>query len=72
MIRTVRGKHAFIILPESRTGLMLSTATSGASQLTKPFEGSPAALYSRRGSTERQNWGMGRILEYPQLQREKE
>lgn len=68
MIRMVRGKHARI-LPESRTGLLLSTATSGASQLKKSFEGSPAALYSRRGSIERHSWGMGRMLEYAQLQR---
>lgn len=48
MIRMVRGKHAFIILPESRTGLLLSTGTSGASQRKKPLEASPAAPYSRR------------------------
>lgn len=68
MIRMVRGKHVFIILPESRAGLLLSMATSRASQLRKLFEGNPAALYSRRRSSERQNWGMGRMLEYLQLQ----
>jgi len=50
----VSGKQAFIILPESRAGPLLRTASPRTSQPNKPFEGSPAALHPRRASAKAQ------------------